>query len=291
MGNEQTNLITKPTVIEAWHATSEITLNTLFGKDDPVFSPPDVTNSKMYEPFAVIGQVRQNGIKYRKYLGKLSDLVNTGVLSDDLKGMLEKPKFERVKDAEISPYHESGILQSYSKSYFGLVPNKSALQEKFVHISLEKINSCKLDITPTTENVKLDPVNNPQLLDVTKIYIVYQTFYSGKTLVRVNVTEKDQDGNQIVEDNNEDNQASTPKIEENNNNTAFGFCKEEFKKMVAELSSKKGVVSGVGFEEYEKSSSRPIGVRVLKFEVSVKDGSLKEVKMDVEKFRNTDWLY
>merc|ERR1712071_63805 len=181
MGNEQTNLITKPTVIEAWHATSEITLNTLFGKDDPVFSPPDVTNSKMYEPFAVIGQVRQSGIKYRKYLGKLSDLVNTGVLSDDLKGMLEKPKFERVKDEEISPYHESGILQSYSKSYFGLVPNKSALQEKFVHISLEKINSCKLDT-----------VNNPQLLDVTKIYIVYQTFYSGKTLVRVNVTEKDQ---------------------------------------------------------------------------------------------------
>ena len=104
----------------------------------------------------------------------------------------------------------------------------------------------------------------------------------------MNVTDKDQDGNQIVEENNE---ASTAKTEENNNNTAFSFCKDEFKKMVAEFSSKKGVVSGVGFEEYEKSTSRPIGVRVLKFEVGVKDGSLKEVKMDVEKFRNTDWLY
>ena len=102
--NEQTNLITKPTVIEAWHATSEITLNTLFGKDDPVFSPPDVTNSKMYEPLAVIGQVRQNGIKYRKFLGKLSDLANKGVLSEDLKGMLEKPAYERVKAEEMSPY-------------------------------------------------------------------------------------------------------------------------------------------------------------------------------------------
>ena len=88
-------------------------------------------------------------------------------------------------------YHESGILNKYSQSYFGMVANNSKLQEKFVHINLENINSCKLNLNFITENnLKMDPVNNSQLLDVSKVFIVCQTFYSGKVLVRVNVSDK-----------------------------------------------------------------------------------------------------
>ena len=106
LSKQQTDLITKPTVTEGWHATSEITLKTLFGGnlENPVFSVPDIKNAKMFEPLAVIGQVKVNGIKYRKYLGKLSDLVNGNFLSEEVKGLLERPKLERVEKGEISDY-------------------------------------------------------------------------------------------------------------------------------------------------------------------------------------------
>ena len=65
LSKQQNDSITKPTVVQGWNATSQNTLNTIFGTENLVFSPPDITNAKQYEPLAVIGQVKQNE-KYKK---------------------------------------------------------------------------------------------------------------------------------------------------------------------------------------------------------------------------------
>ena len=107
LSKEQIDLITEPTVVQGWHAVSETTLNMIFGADNQVISPPDITNTKNFEPLAIIGQVKIDGQKCRKYLGKFKELVNANFLSDDLKSkLINNPDFQRVSDEEVSPYRK-----------------------------------------------------------------------------------------------------------------------------------------------------------------------------------------
>lgn len=258
-------LITRPDVNQAWYATSEVTLPTIFGTENTVLPVPDIKHSKIYEPFAVIGRVKHDGGKYLKYLGKLQDLANTSLLTPEQLENLNNKQPETVPNSEVSA--NADLLEEFKRDYIGLSSVGGKLQEKTVNIELEGIKSC--DISLEIDELNLDPVQNPQLIGVSKVFVIYQSYYAKRTKVKVNIT----DGEILGEESSESKSTVLDKI-----SNTIKSCKTR-------------VPAETGSEEYEKCKARPIGFKVAKFELDAKTAALTPSNnFDAEKFRKTDWI-